>query len=60
VTLPTDHQGESVASSLRDKRATSLMLGREIDEIVYKLYGLTSEEITIIEKSAPVESGKSS
>ncbi|MFM6248805.1 MAG: TaqI-like C-terminal specificity domain-containing protein, partial [Dolichospermum sp.] len=35
----------------QDPKADTTKLEREIDEIVYKLYGLTEEEIQIIEDS---------
>ena len=37
---------------LKAKRADTAALEREIDERVYRLYGLTAEEIKVVEESA--------
>src|SRR3989338_8516203 len=48
---------------LKAKRANPAadisFLEQQIDEHVNRLYGLTKEEIAIVEKSSPAESGKS-
>ena len=38
-----------VAAKQRDASADTTALEREIDQLVYKLYGLTEEEIAIVE-----------
>ena len=43
--------GYMAKSILYDTNINSSMLEREIDQIVYKLYGLTDAEIKIIEQS---------
>jgi adenine-specific DNA-methyltransferase len=45
---------ERLLSSLRriDAPADTSALEREIDELVYALYGLTPEEITVVEGAA--------
>lgn len=41
--------GQVVAAKKRDPKADTSVLERDIDKIVYKLYGLTEEEIEIVE-----------
>lgn len=43
--------GYMAKTILNDTNINSKMLEREIDQIVYKLYGLTDAEIKIIEQS---------
>jgi len=45
-------QKSKILNEVRDVRTKVLELQEEIDQIVYKLYGLTSEEIKIIEETA--------
>ena len=46
-----------LAAKQRDARADSIDLEQEIDRHVYALYGLTPEEIQIVEESAPSSGG---
>ncbi|NCO37026.1 MAG: hypothetical protein AUJ92_15505 [Armatimonadetes bacterium CG2_30_59_28] len=61
--LPTKPISDKVAEVLRAKQrdavADTRALQREIDQLVYKLYDLTPDEIEIVEKSAKSK-GKSS
>ena len=43
--------GKILAAKQRDAGADTMALEREIDQLVYKLYGLTEEEIRIVEQS---------
>ena len=42
----------SFAAKKRDPEADTSALEQEIDQMVYELYGLTEEEITIVEGTA--------
>jgi hypothetical protein len=42
-----------IATKQRDAEADTIALEREIDQLVYALYGLTPEEIQVIEESTP-------
>lgn len=44
-------QKSKILNEVRDVRTKVLQLQKEIDQIVYKLYGLTSGEIKLIEKT---------
>jgi hypothetical protein len=41
----------NAATKLSDPAAETLALEREIDEWVYRLYGLTADEIKIVEEA---------
>ncbi len=40
---------EIVAAKAKDREANTSALEARIDQLVYKLYGLTEEEITVVE-----------
>lgn len=52
--------GKILATKRRNPEADTSALEREIDEMVYKLYGLTDEEIKIVEGSVPDKSNENS
>jgi hypothetical protein len=41
-----------LAAKQRDAEANTTALEREIDQLVYELYGLTEEEIAIVEEKS--------
>lgn len=47
-----DGLGKTLAAKKRDSEADTTGWEREIDRLVYALYGLTDEEIRLVEKGA--------
>ncbi|MDP2896741.1 MAG: hypothetical protein Q8Q12_09305 [bacterium] len=49
---PRKNTVRELAAKWRDAGADTTALKREIDRLVYELYGLTDEEIAIVEEKA--------
>jgi hypothetical protein len=53
VRSPRKNTVRELAAKRRDAGADATALKREIDRLVYELYGLTEDEIAIVEGKAP-------